>query len=116
MEEIQESREYKTLERALMKRLRDKLASPYSSGKAKPDAVIKDLVKRYMNAWAIAAQAQKDIELCGSFCLDDRGRRYANPSVKILADAEGLMSRLLRDMEIKTEDLAASMEDDDDEL
>lgn len=115
MEEIRESREYKALERALMKRLRDKLNGPYSSG-VKPDAVIKDLVRRYMNAWAIAAQAQRDIELCGSFCLDDRGRRYGNPSVKVLADAEALMSRLLRDMEIKTEDLAAAMEEDDDEL
>lgn len=116
MEDIRQSKEYKALERALMKRLKDKLDSPSASGKAKPDAVIKDLVQRYMNAWAIAMQAQQDIELCGSFCLDDRARRYANPSVKILSDAEGLMSRLLRDMEIKTEDLAAAMEEDDDEL
>lgn len=113
MEKIRESKEYKGLERALMKRLRDKLASPYAGGRAKPDAVIKDLVRRYMNAWAIAAKAQQDIEENGSFCLDDRQRRYANPSVKILADAEALMSRLLRDMEIKTEDLAAAMDDDD---
>lgn len=116
MEDIRASKEYKALERALMKRLKAKLASPYAGGKAKPDAVIRDLVQRYMNAWSIARQAQMDIDQSGSFCLDDRERRYANPSVKILADAEGLMSRLLRDMEIKTEDLAAAMEDDDDEL
>lgn len=115
MEEIRESPEYKALERALLKRLREKLKGANSGGKKKvnPDAVIKDLVTRYMNAWAIAKAAQQDIEIYGHYCTDDRGRRYGNPSVKSLADAEGLMSRLLRDMEIKTEDLAAVLEEDD---
>lgn len=116
MEEIRASKEYKALERALMSRLKAKLPDQGGDGKkkAKPDAVIKDLVTRYMNAWAIAKVAQQDIEVYGHYCTDDRGRRYANPSVKSLADAEGLMSRLLRDMEIKTEDLAATLEEDDD--
>lgn len=115
MEEIRESREYKALKQALMKRLKNKL-DPDGTKSVKPDAVIKDLVRRYMNAWAISKISQRDIEQTGHFCLDDRGRRYGNPSVKSLADAEGLMSRLLRDMEIKTEDLAAAMEEDDEDL
>lgn len=121
MEEIRNSKEYKTLERALLKRLKDKLnpnGKPDQEGrkKAKPDAVIKDLVQRYMNAWTIAQDAQRDIEIYGHYCTDDRGRRYSNPALKSLSDAERLMSQLLKDMEIKTEDLAASMEEDDDDL
>lgn len=116
MESIRESKEYKALERALMKRLKAKLVDPFGKIKTKPDAVIRDLVQRYMNAWVIASNAQNDIEANGNFCLDDRGRRYANPCVRSLADAEVLMSRLLRDMEIKTKDLAAETEEDNDEL
>lgn len=112
---IRESKEYKALERALLKRLKDKL-SPDGKGKTKPDAVCKDLVRRYMDAWALAEDARQDIALSGHYCTDDRGRRYNNPSVKTLSDAEALMERLQRAMDIKTEDLAASMEDDEDEL
>lgn len=113
MENIRETKEYKALEKALMKRLKAKLDP---NGKVKPDAVIKDLVRRYMNAWAIAQDAQKDIELNGHYCMDDRERKYGNPAMKSLLDAERLMSQLLKDMDVKTEDLATAMEDDDDEL
>lgn len=115
MENIRESKEYRTLERALMKRLKAKL-SPEGKGKAKPDAVCKDLVRRYMDAWALAEDARQDILACGHYCNDDRGRRYNNPSVKTLSDAEALMERLQRSMDIKTEDLASAMEEDEDEL
>lgn len=115
MENIRESKEYKGLERALMKRLKAKL-SPDGKGKAKPDAVCKDLVRRYMDAWALAEEARQDIAIYGHYCTDDRARRYNNPSVKTLSDAESLMERLQRSMDIKTEDLAATMEEDEDEL
>lgn len=107
MEYIQERKEFKQLERALIRRLK---------AKAKPDAVVKDLVRRYMDAWVRAEKARIDIDLKGDFCTDDRGRRYDNPSVRSLEKWEGLMSRLQKDMDIKTEDLAAAMEDEDDEL
>lgn len=115
MENIRESREFKQLERALMRRLKDKL-NPAAAGKGKPDAVCKDLVRRYMDAWVLAEDARKDIQAYGHYCTDDRGRRYNNPSVKTLSDAEGLMERLQRIMDVKTDDLAAAMEDEDDEL
>lgn len=107
MEKIRESKEYKQLERALMRRLK---------AKAKPDALVKDLVRRYMDAWAMAEDARLDISVYGHYCTDDRGRRYNNPSVKTLSDAEGLMERLQRLMDVKTDDLAAALEDEDDEL
>lgn len=115
MEKIRESKEFKTLERALVKRLKAKLAPDGRAG-AKPDAVCKDLVRRYMDAWALAEDARRDIGVYGHYCTDDRGRRYNNPSVKTLSDAEALMERLQRSMDIKTEDLAAAMEIEDDEL
>lgn len=107
MEEIRDSREYKQLERALMRRLK---------AKAKPDALVKDLVRRYMDAWSMAEDARKDIATYGHYCTDERGRRYNNPSVKTFSDAEGLMERLQRLMDVKTDDLAAALEDEDDEL
>lgn len=113
MNGILESKEYKALEKALMKRLRYKLDP---NGKTKPDAVIKDLVRRYMDAWSMAEDARSDIRNNGHFCVDDRKRRYNNPSVKTLSDAEALMERLQRIMDIKTEDLASAMEEDEDEL
>lgn len=113
--DIRRSKEYKAVERALMKRLRAKL-DPNGEKKVKPDAVVKDLVRRYMDAWAMAEDARLDILNYGHYCLDDRERRYNNPSVKTLSDAEALMERLQRSMDIKTEDLAAAMEEDDDEL
>lgn len=115
MENIRESKEFKQLERALVKRLRGKL-DPDGSRKVRPDAVVKDLVRRYMDAWVRAENARRDIDLKGDFCTDDRDRRYDNPSVRALEKWEGLMSRLQKDMDIKTEDLAAAMEDEDDEL
>lgn len=115
MEEIRDGKEYKKLEKALLKRLRDKL-DPEGTGKTKPDTVCKDLVRRYMDAWALAEDARNDISVYGHYCTDDRGRRYNNPSMKTLSDAEGLMERLQRSMDIKTEDLAAVLEGEDDEL
>lgn len=115
MEEIRARKEFKALERALLKRLKTKLAPDGKTG-AKPDAVCKDLVRRYMDAWALAEDARNDISVYGHYCTDDRGRRYNNPSVKTLSDAEALMERLQRSMDIKTEDLAAAMETEDDEL
>lgn len=115
MENIRDSKEYKHLERALMKRLRGKL-DPDGSRKVRPDAVVKDLVRRYMDAWVLAEDSRKDIQVSGHYCTDDRGRRYNNPSVKTLSDAEALMERLQRNMDVKTDDLAAAMEDEDDEL
>lgn len=109
------SKEYKAMERALLKRLKAKL-DPEGTGKVKPDAVCKDLVRRYMDAWTLAEDARQDIAVYGHYCTDDRGRRYNNPSVKTLSDAEALMERLQRSMDIKTEDLAAAMEEDEDEL
>lgn len=115
MENIRESKEYKAVEKALLKRLKAKL-DPRGEKKAKPDAVVKDLVRRYMDAWALAEDARLDIKNYGHYCSDDRGRRYNNPSVKTLSDAETLMERLQRSMDIKTEDLAAAMDEEDDEL
>lgn len=115
MEEIRNSKEYKTLERALIKRLKAKL-DPSGEKKVKPDAVCKDLVRRYMDAWAIAEDARRDISVYSHYCTDDRQRRYNNPSMKTLSDAEALMERLQRSMDIKTEDLAAAMDEDEDEL
>lgn len=115
MENIRDSKDYKQVKRALMNRLRGKL-DPDGSRKVKPDAVVNDLVRRYMDAWALAEDAREDIKTYGHYCTDDRGRRYNNPSVKTLGDAEALMDRLQRIMDIKTEDLAAAMEDEDDEL
>lgn len=116
MGEIRESKEYKTLEKALTKRMKDKLGPARLGKKVKPDTLVKDLVRRYMSAWELAELSRQDIDASGHYCIDDRGRRYNNPSVKSLQDAEAMMSRLLRDMEIKTEDLAAALEDEDDEL
>lgn len=113
MESIRESKEYKAVRRALLKRLAAKLDP---SGGVKPDAVCKDLVRRYMDAWVLAEDSRLDIKNYGHYCTDDRGRRYNNPSVKTLSDAEALMDRLQRSMDIKTEDLAAAIEDEDDEL
>lgn len=115
MEEIRDSKAYKQMEKALLKRLKGKL-DPDGSRKVKPDAVCRDLVRRYMDAWVMAEDARRDIISCGHYCTDDRGRRYNNPSVKTLSDAEALMERLQRSMDIKTEDLAAAMEDEADEL
>lgn len=115
MEDIRESKEYKGLERALMKRLKAKL-DPNGEKKVKPDAVVKDLVRRYMDAWVLAEDARQDIAAYGHYCTDERSRRYNNPSVKTLSDAEALMERLQRSMDIKTEDLAAAMDEDDDAL
>lgn len=115
MEGIRESKEYKQLERALIKRLKGKL-DPEGNRRVKPDAVCKDMVRRYLDAWMLAEDARRDIDVYGHYCTDDRGRRYSNPSLKTLSDAEGLMERLQRSMDIKTEDLAASLEEDGDEL
>lgn len=115
MENIRESKEYKQLERALLKRLKGKLDLD-GSRKVRPDAVCKDLVRRYLDAWVLAEDARKDILAYGHYCTDDRGRRYNNPSVKTLSDAEGLMERLQRLMDVKTDDLASALEDEDDEL
>lgn len=115
MENIRESKEYKQLERALMKRLKGKL-DPDGSRKVKPDAVCKDLVRRYLDAWVLAEDARRDILSAGHYCTDDRGRRYNNPSVKTMSDAEALMERLQRLMDVKTDDLASALEDEDDEL
>lgn len=113
MESIKESKDHKKLEKALIKRLRNKLDP---KGKTRPDAVIEDLVRRYMYAWELAEDARSDIRNNGHFCVDDRKRRYNNPSIKTLSDAEALMERLQRIMDIKTEDLASTMEEDEDEL
>lgn len=100
-----------------MKRLKEKLSpGPYGGRTIKPDAVCKDLVRRYMDAWALAEDARRDILNYGHYCTDDRGRRYNNPSVKTLSDAEALMERLQRSMDIRTEDLFADMEESEDEL
>lgn len=107
MENIRESKEYKQLERALMRRMKEK---------ARPDAVVKDLVRRYMDAWVRAEKARLDVDREGDFCFDDRARRYDNPSVRALEKWEGLMRNLQKDMDIKIEDLAAAREDEDDEL
>lgn len=115
MKDIRESKEFKAMQRALMKRLVAKL-DPDGLKKVRPDAVCKDLVRRYMDAWVLAEDARLDILNYGHYCTDDRGRRYNNPSVKTLGDAETLMERLQRSMDIKTEDLAAALEEDGDEL
>ena len=112
MEDIRKSKEFKAVQRALMKRLGAKL-DPDGSKKVRADAVCKDLVRRYMDAWALAEDARLDILNCGHYCIDDRCRRYNNPSVKTLGDAEALMERLQWSMDIKTEDLAATLEDGD---
>lgn len=113
MEDIRKSREFKAVERALLRRLKAKLGA---GGQVKIDAVCKDLVRRYMDAWVMAENARWDIAAYGQYCTDDRGRRYGNPSVKSLGDAEALMDRLQKAMDIKTEDLAAAAEEEDDEL
>ena len=110
MEDIRGSKAYKAVERALIRRLKNKLNL---AGQVKLDAVCRDLVRRYMDAWVMAENARKDIEIYGQYCTDDRGRRYGNPSVKSLGDAEALMDRLQKAMDIKTEDLAAAAEEDD---
>lgn len=112
MEDVRESKEFKAMERALLKRLKVKL-DPSGEKKVKPDFVVKDFVRRYMDAWAMAEDARKDIAVYGQYCLDDRGRRYGNPSMKSLRDAESLMESLQKSMDIKTEDLAATMGEDD---
>lgn len=113
MEEIKSSKEYKKLERALIRRLKEKLDP---NRKVALDAVCMDLVRRYMDAWVLAENARQDIAIYGHYCTDDRERRYNNPSMKTLSDAEALMERLQRSMDIKTEDLAAVREDEDNEL
>lgn len=111
MEEIRNSKEFKAVERALIRRLKTKLGKD-----VKLDAVCRDLVRRYMDAWVMAETARRDIAVSGQYCKDDRGRRYGNPSVKSLGDAEALMDRLQKAMDIKTEDLAAAAAEEDDEL
>lgn len=113
MEKIKSSKEYKKLERALVRRLKEKLDP---NRKVALDAVCMDLVRRYMDAWVLAENSRQDIAIYGHYCTDDRGRRYNNPSMKTLSDAETLMERLQRSMDIKTEDLAAVREDEDNEL
>lgn len=104
MEDIRESKEYKKLERALKKNLKER--GRVSLGD-------KELLQEYMDCWANRRRLQDDIDRRGVLVPDSRGGETENRSMSLRIQASRQMLALWDKLGFKAEDMAV---DEDDEL
>lgn len=97
MDDIRESKEYKKLERALKKNLKDR--GRVSLGD-------KELLQEYMDCWANRRRLQEDIDRRGVLVPDSRGGETENRSMSLRIQASRQMLSLWDKLGFKAEDLA----------
>lgn len=103
MENIRESKEYKRLDRALKKSLKDRgLTAP----------MYRDKAEEYMDFWARRQELKADIARRGLTVTDDRGRQSENRSVSLEIQVSRQMLTLWNALGFKAEDLSVGDDDD----
>lgn len=102
-ENIRKSKEYKKLDRALRKSLKDRgLTAPMYQDKA----------QEYMDFWARRQELKADIAARGLTVTDDRGRQSENRSVSLEIQVSRQMLTLWNALGFKAEDISGVDDDD----
>jgi len=104
VENIRESKEYKKLERALKKSLKDRGLTALT---------YRDKAEEYLDFWVRRQELKADIASRGLTVVDDRGRQSENRSVSLEIQVSRQMLALWNALGFKAEDLSR---EDDDEL